>query len=120
MRNKVIDHAKRYLSEFDPAVVFDVGANIGQSSLEFSTAYPSAHVFAFEPVSASYDELLQNVNGARNVSCHKVALSDSEREGLITSNGKSTGNRLVPGQARGKTESVRITTGDNFCREHNI
>lgn len=120
MRNKVIDHAKRYFPEFDPAMVFDVGANIGQSSLEFSTAYPSSHVHAFEPVGAAYAELVENVSQARNVSCHQVALSDSERTGLITSNGKSTGNRLIPGVARGKTETVQIMTGDKFCADQGI
>src|SRR5439155_12326181 len=36
------------------AVIFDVGANIGQSSIWFSKSFPQASIYAFEPFTAVY------------------------------------------------------------------
>ena len=42
--------------------IFDVGANIGLSSLLISEVYPSAHTFAFEPLPKIYQYLLENLD----------------------------------------------------------
>lgn len=38
-----------------PAVVFDVGANIGQSTARVLEAFPQAFVHGFEPMQATYN-----------------------------------------------------------------
>ena len=34
----------------DPAVIVDVGANIGMASIYFADRFPSASIYAFEPM----------------------------------------------------------------------
>jgi FkbM family methyltransferase len=67
--------------------VFDIGADIGFFSiLSAGLAGPSGRVLAFEPVAASAEAVRVNaaLNGLRNVSVHRVAVSDHDgRETLL-------------------------------------
>lgn len=48
-------------------IIFDVGANVGQSVIAYGKAFPSAHIYAFEPDPYTFLELKRNVSasGAR-------------------------------------------------------
>ncbi len=43
-----------------PKVIFDIGANIGITTVYFSLLYPAARVYCFEPLPQNLDLLLQN------------------------------------------------------------
>jgi FkbM family methyltransferase len=45
----------------DVRVVFDVGANIGSVTLAAARSFPNAHIYSFEPVSATYKMLCENI-----------------------------------------------------------
>lgn len=45
----------------EPKVIFDVGANVGQSARRYLKEFPEATVYSFEPVEASYRMLVANV-----------------------------------------------------------
>jgi FkbM family methyltransferase len=52
----------------EPAVIYDIGANIGISSLFFGTRYPQATIYGFEPLPSNYEICsmnYQNLNQAR-------------------------------------------------------
>ena len=62
-----------------PAVIFDVGANIGMASVFFHLTYPEARIFAFEPVEhelcarnidSSVTELFRMAAGREDGSCN--------------------------------------------------
>lgn len=55
--------------KIDPAIIFDVGANIGIYSLSFSNLFPNATIYSFEPVKKTYDILVDNIklNNAKNI-----------------------------------------------------
>lgn len=59
-------------------IIFDVGANIGQTALEFSRSFPSAKIYSFEPIGMAYEQLLKNIKGISNVETIKIAFSDKE------------------------------------------
>ena len=40
-------------------VVFDVGANVGQSALRYVQEFPLAEIYSFESVAATYGELVR-------------------------------------------------------------
>lgn len=45
----------------DPKVVFDVGANIGQSAKRYLKEFPRATIYSFEPVASTFQKLITNV-----------------------------------------------------------
>lgn len=71
------------LRQLGNPVVMDVGANIGNHALAFSTV--AACVHAFEPLPQVFDILEQNIrqNDLANILAHPFALSDENGEGII-------------------------------------
>jgi len=70
------------------SVFFDVGANIGIYTL-YSAVVKGNNVFAFEPHSASYKNLLDSINLNRLQNCHAYCVALSNRINLSTINVKN-------------------------------
>ncbi|MES2194886.1 MAG: FkbM family methyltransferase [Pseudomonadota bacterium] len=98
-------------------VVWDVGANVGYYSRNFSQwVGASGKVFAFEPDMMNLPELRAACSGSRNVEIREFGLSDkTERRRFLEGDDadRSTSRVLVPGEAvpDGTTE-VELQTGD--------
>src|SRR4051794_8529055 len=121
MRNYVLRELLKRAPDFAPEIIFDVGANVGQSVEEFREAYPRSTIMAFEPVPAAFEELERTVQHDERVLAFNVGLSRAPGELTMTANGRSTGNRVV--QQRGRTDgviSVPMLSGDQFCAEQNV
>ena len=58
-------------------VVFDVGANIGQTSMKLALSYPSARIYAFEPVEETFSKLKANVNEFPSISCYQAGFGNT-------------------------------------------
>jgi FkbM family methyltransferase len=103
-------------------VLFDVGANTGQTARNFVRAWPNAHVHCFEPVRSAHDELVAKYGGRPNLSFYRCAFGDREEVLRITARGTSTGNSILraASTSNAPTEEVRVTTGYSFCEEHGI
>ena len=56
------------------AVMFDVGAHVGETALALALEFPEATIHAFEPVKAIFSRLQRNCRGYLNVICHHAAL----------------------------------------------
>jgi FkbM family methyltransferase len=54
---------KKYINKNTPPVIFDVGANKGQTYLRYRTLFPKAKIYVFEPFEAPYKQLLVEVHG---------------------------------------------------------
>lgn len=65
----------------DPAVILDIGANIGISSMYFAERFPRARIYAFEPVPENVALLSRNVVRRPQVHVSPVALGG--RNGTI-------------------------------------
>lgn len=63
--------------------VFDVGANVGQSAIHFCQRLESKHVLSFEPVSATFNDLVKNTSHLPAVQCLPYGLSDANEESQI-------------------------------------
>lgn len=107
---------------YRPGVVFDVGANVGNTAGEFAATFPDAAIRAFEPVAETYGHLVGRVGGWRGVTCHRLALGRDAGQVAMRVDGISPANRLVGAaeKARGVVETVERVTGDAFCAEHGI
>ena len=56
------------LPAFYPKVIYDLGANVGVSSLFFASLYPKASIYGFEPLPENLEVCLLNYRGIANKS----------------------------------------------------
>lgn len=110
------------LPGWTPEVVFDVGANVGQSAAGYLEAFPGATIHCFEPVAATFEELRERFAGVQRVICARCALGATSRAATIAVGGGSTQSSLVAesphvGELR---EPVQVRTLDDVCQERTI
>jgi len=91
-RNWIFD-LKRILPEI-PIYLIDAGANIGEVSKELAYYFPSAHIYSFEPISETYNQLLNNTRPIKNISQQPFALGKTEEEIELYLNPESTINSI--------------------------
>lgn len=104
--------------------VFDVGANVGQSSRIYSEKFKLAKIYAFEPVKSTFVELKTMVNGIRNIECFNIALGEKSQIVKIPIQGKSTLNSLSVVRNEGlydgeNLEEIQVETIDEILLEIN-
>ncbi|HKY26611.1 MAG TPA: FkbM family methyltransferase [Pyrinomonadaceae bacterium] len=117
-----------------PAVIFDVGANVGDYSLMLRNALPSATIFAFEPATSVYLKLVKRLttvsdNGIRPFN---IGFSDTSKEVDLYSY-SADGNEAsvlssidlrLPTQVvdvkQTFSERINVETIDNFCETQGI
>jgi len=107
-------------SECEISVVFDVGANTGQSAAKFQIAFPTARIYCFEPVEETFEILQRNAHGHSNINCHKVALGSSTGQSIVYLTGQSSTSSLIKPKTVVASQPVQICTVDQFVLEHRI
>lgn len=111
--------------QWRPRVIFDVGANEGQSIDRLLPLFPTATIYSFEPVPATFEKLQSRMCSNANVRCHALALTDHVGEAWIQPHACSDHNSLVPelnGDTRFAYPKVRLEldTAADFCSRHGI
>lgn len=106
------------------SVVFDVGANVGQSADKFGNAFPDAQLYCFEPASGTFDTLRRHLMGRTNVRCHHLALGSRVGETTLyltdhPDANSATNSLIAPNNPVG-TETVELRTIDGFASENEI
>jgi len=110
----------------DASVIFDVGANTGVYSIALAKSRPSAEVYAFEPVSQTFDGLVKNlkVNGVSNVKPVSYGLLD---QGSVADFyvdpavlGASSAAPLGDQFGDVHTERCKVTTLDQFAESLSV
>jgi FkbM family methyltransferase len=119
-----IDHAldvRRFSEPNDRvSVVFDVGANEGQSAKMYAEQFPEAIVYSFEPVATTFAKLVANTRDCEHVKAFQIGFGDEVAELDIWLSDKSVTNSLkcqTSANSSGRTERVRVTTLDTFVTE---
>jgi len=105
-----------------PSVIFDVGANIGQTANFFISHFPESKIYSFEPVLDTYNQLLSNSSHSKNIVCFNQALGSDIQKSIIYVNG-SSGSSSLKGKLNAlfsHTEVIDIDTGYNFCIKHGV
>ena len=67
-----------YFSVKDSPIFFDVGANIGQSALEYNAMFPNSKIFSFEPFPTTFQTLKANVKHLGGIQIHPFGFGNSE------------------------------------------
>jgi len=117
--------ALRYVREClepDAAVIFDIGANIGEYTLQAAREFGEhARIFSFEPSSTAFQKLLAATALMSTVRVFNHGFGDvSESRDLYSPHNGSVKGSLY-GNGRGLVvESVSLRTIDEFCEEERI
>lgn len=99
--------------------VFDIGANVGQSALEYAERFRNATIYSFEPVSATYDKLTSATRHVERVRCFHLAMGSEAGEAAINVHPDSLGSSMVH-ETGGAAEKISVTTPSGFARENGI
>ena len=133
--------AIKQLIRTDSPVIFDVGANDGQTTLEFLQHFPNAKIFAFEPDPRAIAKFRSSVV-ASNVSLFEIALgakdglasfhmSDGVKRGReeMSVNGWDKSGSLLPPKTVtdawpwlqfNRKIDVQVVRLDTWAAQHNI
>jgi len=112
-----------------PVTLFDVGANVGEFTLEILEAFQGKtfQLYAFEPSTRAWSQLKERVPVLPNLHIQHTALSNEE--GTADLFFPSEGSALASLHQRDlshikqsfeKKEQVTITTLDSFCKQKGI
>lgn len=77
-------------SKCAPKVIFDVGANIGATSLLFANNYPDAKIYAFEPEPENFKLLEENTGPYENIYSFNVALGSENARRVLKGSDDNT------------------------------
>jgi FkbM family methyltransferase len=114
----------------DAAILFDVGANIGNYARSLLEIFgSSARVWAFEPAEGAFSVLQLKLGGIANLNLRRLALGD--RNGTAVLHAPAKGSKLATLhdmhsrlQQRGLhisvEEQVELSTIDDFCRSEDL
>ena len=72
-----------YARGLRPNTIFDIGANRGMFSKCAHYVFPDALIYAFEPLTDCYKELVRFGESIHNIECYNVAISDRDGESVI-------------------------------------
>lgn len=107
----------------DPRIIFDVGANIGQTSIDLRRVFKKTDIYAFEPIQSTYRVLAKNLIGT-NVKAVNIGFGQREEKRKVFLQNLSELNSLVDSLNKpadsGTSEDVEISTIDNFCARNSI
>jgi len=102
------------------ATVFDVGAHDGSSALKFAESFPSARVFAFEPASAAFRQLVAATERYPRIRAFQLAVAATCGKSEIYLTRHSTTSSLIRPEEVLGVEPVEVTTVDAFALAHGV
>jgi FkbM family methyltransferase len=103
--------------------IFDIGANIGQTILEFKELFPSAQLYCFEPIRSTYDKLKKNVSHINNINTYNMGCGSSNKSLKVQEALRSDLFSLVQKDYENKSKkhsNINLISLDNFTRNKNI
>ncbi len=113
-------------------IVFDVGANTGQSAMEFVTRLHPRTIHCFEPSQDAFGDLSQLSKAHPQIKANRMALGETPGVKALHINAASVTNSLLPPasgsevfQPEGaavllRTEETPVSTVDDYCKFEKI
>lgn len=93
-RNPVFYYKKKLIDKKNP-LIFDVGAHIGRTAIEYLKDFPEANIHCFEPHSESFEILNDRFCDLTNLHCNRLALSNEKGSRLLNCNKFSDTNSFL-------------------------
>lgn len=110
----------------DFSIIFDVGANIGQTASRYLDLFPKAKIYSFEPVTATYEALQKNMSKNKRVLTfqHAFGLEEEKVEISLNPNPVCSTNSLNKQVMNQDPEALKETLDvkklDEFMVKHQI
>jgi len=116
---------QRFIKGQKQPVIFDVGANVGQSVDRFIRAFPVSSIHSFEPSPSTYKKLRKHCEKIPGVRTWNYGVGSCNRTLVFQENIHSEmSSFLAPSKACWghivKVTDVQVITLDSFAREQNI
>lgn len=123
---------QRLLQHVDHPVIFDVGANVGQTLERYARMLAGAVIHSFEPFPSSYKRLAATAAAHPRAAAHQIALGETAGKATFHTNSQfHTRNSLLVRPRAGRRyykeggelpEEIIVTveTLDGFCDRHDI
>jgi FkbM family methyltransferase len=107
---------KRFFPNLRVEEIFDIGANIGQSAVQYAINYRAARIDSFEPLRKPFDELEKRTSRNPRIHCHNLALGSSSGVARMDTMNYTYMSRM----SDDGDETVTVTTAVEFTRENHI
>lgn len=101
-------------------IVFDVGANIGQSALRYVHEFPRAEIYSFEPVAATYQELVAATRRFSRVHPYNFGMGREAGDAQINVNPISRISSIVQNRPEDHPETIKLETIADFAESHRL
>lgn len=109
-----------------PTVIFDVGANYGQTALFYRQEFNKAKIYSFEPVKKSFEILKENLKQDKHIFCYNLACGEKNEdleiyihEGIHSACNSIKFNEIVGAKTNIK-ETIYTVTLDDFVNENKV
>lgn len=111
-------------------IIFDIGANVGQSAEKYGSLYKNATIYSFEPLFKEYEIL--KTKDIKNLKPFNIGFSNKKTQEKFFVNQSSATSSLLPLSENAEkvwqinqlknieTIICNFDTLDNFCNEMNI
>lgn len=108
---------KRLIPDFHADLIIDVGANVGQSAVDFRKAFPGATIHCLEPSEANYRALVKTAQRLGNAFAHNIAAGAHHGTARLV-HGLDPSMHYIDLDVDDATssEQVAIITMDEFCK----
>jgi FkbM family methyltransferase len=112
------------ISSFNPSVIIDGGANVGEYALLINKFNPACKIYSFEPVENTFQELSGNTKGYDNIIAVKKGLfkdNCSKEINIFNSHAHSSIYDLEGlAEKPNQKQTIDLIRGDDFINEHKI
>lgn len=114
----------------EPITIFDVGANRGEVLKQFNGFFPTAKIYAFEPLKTVFDELSNKFSSLPNVKLENIGISNIDGQLTFHINKSVDTSSFLASTETGLNSDVMVKTLeqsivsvktiDSYARENNI
>ena len=116
---------RHFLEGQESPVIFDVGANIGQSVKKFRDLFPKCLIHSFEPSPSTYEKLRTNCENTSGVKTWNFGVGSTNTTLTFSENNHSDMSSFLKPSTYSwgtvvKTTEVQVVTLDSFARDQNI
>jgi FkbM family methyltransferase len=116
---------KRIIAPNSSPIIFDVGANVGQTIDALRQLFLRPTIHAFEPGKVAFDSLLQTHSNLPHVRLNNLALGSKLNRQIFLENSQTDMSSFLPlgpdgwGQISNRRE-IEVSTVDRYCSQHEI
>lgn len=107
---------KRFFPGLKIETIFDIGANVGQSAVQYAITYRTARIDSFEPLHKPFEELQRRTARNSRIHCHNLALGSTSGTAKMDPMDYTYMSRI----SDDGEETVSVTTAVDFTRDNHI